>query len=374
MKNLLQGLLDQAGVTINGSKPYDIQVHDERFYKQFLLNPSLGAGESYMQGWWECAQLDELFFRVTRHFNTNDLYHTWKMGVVRLINTLINQQSQRRSKKVANEHYNLDNDLYQHMLGDTMAYTCAYWQGADTLKQAQDNKFELVCKKIDLQAGDTVLELGCGWGSFAKYAAEKYGCRVVGVNISKEQIKYAKEFTKELPVEFFLCDYRNQEIYNPNKIKFDKVVSIGLCEHIGYKNYRNFFQIVKNNLKEDGHFLLHTIGRNTSINFVDPWINKYIFPHGMLPSVKQLSENMENLFVIEDLHNFGVDYDKTLLAWHKNFVDYWPHLSLRYDEKFYRMWTYYLLSCAGVFRAREMQLWQFVLIPKGKLNGYRSVR
>lgn len=374
MKKFLEKLLAKTGVTINGDKSYDIQVRDERFYKRFLLNPSLGAGESYMEGWWDCAQLDEMFFRLTRQIDTDTLYTPWKLALMRFVNLFVNQQTRFKSRRVAKEHYNLDNSLYQYMLGDSMAYTCAYWNNAKNLDEAQRNKFNLICKKIDLQPGDKVLELGCGWGSFAKYAAETYGCEIVAVNIASEQIKYAKECGKNLPIAYFLCDYRDQKIYNPNNLKFDKVVSIGLCEHVGAKNYRHFMQIARDNLKEDGHFLLHTIGRNISANYVDPWINKYIFPNGMLPSLKQLAASAESLFVIEDLHNFGSDYDKTLMAWHKNFISHWPQLSLRYDDKFYRMWNYYLLSCAGVFRAREMQLWQFVLTPKGKLNGYRSIR
>lgn len=371
---MLQNVLQQAEVTINGSQPYDIQIHDERFYKRFLLNPSLGAGESYMEGWWSCRNLDELFFRLERSTRTDDLYRSWKIALIRCLNAISNQQSRSRSRRVAEVHYNLDNELYQAMLGESMAYTCAYWQTAKTLDQAQHAKYDLVCKKLDLKSGDKVLELGCGWGTFAKYAAENYGCQITAVNIAKEQIKFAQKNCKKLPVNFYLSDYRDPHIYNPDRIKFDKVVSIGLCEHIGYKNYRQFLQIVRSNLEDNGLFLLHTIGRNNSVNFVDPWINKYIFPNGMLPSIKQLSGNMENLFVVEDLHNFGADYDKTLMAWHRNFDKSWPKLSARYDERFYRMWTYYLLSCAGIFRARGMQLWQFVLSPKGLLNGYHSIR
>lgn len=374
MENILQNILDKAGININGNQPFDIRINDERFYKRLLRNFSLGAGESYMDGWWSCKKLDELFFRVTRQVNTDQFYRSRKFFFLRLINTFINRQTPRRSRQVAMQHYNLDNELYRKMLGESMAYTCAYWRNATTLDQAQRDKFDLVCKKIELKPDDHILELGCGWGSFAKYAAEKYGCKITAVNISDEQIKYAKEFCKGLPVEFHLCDYRDTHIYNSKNLKFNKAVSIGLCEHVGPKNYRKFFQIVRSNLKEDGLFLLHTIGRNNTFKVVDPWMNKYIFPNGILPSIKQLSSNLENIFIIEDLHNFGSDYDKTLMAWKNNFDKHWPELSTRYDEKFYRMWTYYLASCAGVFRAREMQLWQFVLTPKGKLNGYNSVR
>lgn len=374
MENLLKSMLNTAGITINGTQPFDIQIHDQSFFKRFMLNPSLVAGESYMEGEWSCKQLDELFFRVMRRMNTDVVYDTWKIKLVRLFNALVNQQTPKKSQRVAIQHYNLDNTLYQYMLGESMAYTCAYWQNAKTLDEAQYNKYDLICRKINLQPGEKVLELGCGWGGFAKYATEKYGCEVVAVNISSEQIRYAKELCGNLPVTLHLCDYRDQDVYNPKRIKFDKLVSIGLCEHIGYKNYRNFMGIARENLKDDGLFLLHTIGRNDSANFVDPWINKYIFPNGLLPSIKQLGASMELLFVVEDVHNFGTDYDKTLMAWKNNFDEHWQELSAHYDEKFYRMWSYYLLSCAGTFRAREMQLWQWVLSPKGVLGGYKSVR
>lgn len=374
MKKIVQDLLDKAGITINGPKPYDIQVHDQRFFKSILLNPSLGAGESYIHGWWDCQQLDELFFRITRDSKADIIYRNWKMYLIRLANAIFNQQTKKKSQTVIRKHYNLDNELYSYMLGKSMAYTCAYWCNTDDLDQAQLQKFDLICRKLDLQPGDKVLELGCGWGSFAKFAAQQYQCEVTAINISSEQIRYAKESTENLPIKFLLSDYRDIPSYNPSHIKFDKIISIGLCEHVGYKNYRQLMEVARKNLKDDGLFLLHTIGRNTSINYVDPWINKYIFPNGMLPSISQLSASMETLFVMEDLHNFGADYDKTLIAWSKNFQEHWPKLAIRYDENFYRMWLYYLHSCAGAFRAREMQLWQFVLSPKGKLNGYRSIR
>jgi cyclopropane-fatty-acyl-phospholipid synthase len=370
----VEQFLNKAGIELNGNQPFDIRVLDSRFYKQSFLEPSLAVGESYTAGWWECDQLDELFFKVTRHYQNQNTLPTLSALISYFRNTFMNLQSRGRSKQVAEIHYNLGNNLYQAMLGPTMAYTCGYWKRATTLDQAQQDKFDLVCRKIDLQQGDTVLELGCGWGSFAKYAAEKYGCKVVAVNISTEQVKFAREICAHLPVEVFLCDYRDSKVYNPNKVTFDKIVSIGLCEHVGQKNYHSFMHIAQENLKESGLFLLHTIGKNESSRYVDPWINRYIFPNGMLPSVKYLAESMENLFVLEDLHNFGADYDKTLMAWHQNFVEHWPELHLQYGDEFFRLWNYYLLSCAGAFRARSMQLWQLVLSPKGLLGGYTSVR
>lgn len=366
--------LQDAGITVNGTQPYDIKVHNDQLFKRMGIDPSLGAGEAYMDGWWDCDCLDELFNRICRQRLDLKFRSGWTVAFQSATNLLLNLQSRARSKQVAEQHYNLGNDLYRRMLGNTMAYTCAYWKDATSLNQAQMNKFDLVCRKLNLKEGEKVLELGCGWGSFAKYAAEKYGCHVTAVNISVEQVKYAQEICSGLPVQIHLCDYRDAQTYNPSQIQYDKVVSIGLCEHVGNKNYREFLNTARKNMKENGLFLLHTIGNNITESFVDPWINKYIFPNGMLPSVQQLSKAMEGQFVLEDLHNFGADYDKTLMAWYHNFVKSWPEISNRYDERFYRLWSYYLLSCAGGFRARSMQLWQMVLSPKGVLGGYESIR
>lgn len=373
-KSSINNYLQSTGVTINGSKPYDIHVHDDRFYNRLLFNPSLAAGETYMEGLWDCDRLDELFFRLCSLEFKDELYGKWSVAVKKAANVLFNFQSRIRSKEVAERHYDLGNDLYMDMLGKSMAYTCGYWKNAKTLDQAQYDKFDLVCRKVHLKPGETVLDLGCGWGTLAKFMAENYGCNVIAVNISQEQVRYAQEICKGLPVKVFLCDYRDENKYNPEKKPFDKIVSVGLCEHVGHKNYPRFMQLVRNNLKDNGLFLLHTIGKNESSHLCDPWITKYIFPNGILPSVKLLSGAMENLFIIEDLHNFGADYDKTLMAWHKNFNDNWPHLKEKYSQTFFRLWNYYLLTNAGAFRARSVQLWQMVLSPKGVPGGYETVR
>jgi len=320
-----------------------------------------------MDGWWDCPHLDEFFFKVLRADLDEEL-RNWRIVVHHLKARIVNLQTKSKSLVVAQKHYDAGNDLYARMLGESMAYTCGYWKGAKNLDEAQDAKFELICKKIGLKPGMTVLDLGCGFGGFLKYAAEHYKISGVGINISKEQVKFAREATKGLPLEFQLIDYRD------TKGTFDRVVSIGMTEHIGYKNYRGFLELVHERLSDDGLFLLHTIGANKSETASDPWTNTYVFPNGHLPSIKQLGESMENLFTMEDWHNFGADYDKTLMAWHHNFVAHWDEIKNEYDERFYRMWTYYLLSCAGAFRARRLQLWQVVLSKKGVLGGYRSVR
>jgi cyclopropane-fatty-acyl-phospholipid synthase len=366
-REVITKLAARAGVEINGDEPWDIQVHNDNFYPRVLAQLHLGLGESYMDGWWDAPKLDEFFFRALRA-NLDKELRNWRVAMHYVRAAIFNYQTKSRSVKVAEQHYDVGNKLYEHMLGKTMAYTCGYWKDAKTLDKAQEAKFELICKKIGLQPGMKVLDLGCGFGGFLKYAAEHYEISGVGINISKEQIKFAKDSTKGLPLDFKLIDYRDAQG------KFDRVVSIGLTEHIGHKNYREFLTIAHDRLSDDGLFLLHTIGSNTSNTATDPWTNKYIFPNGHLPSISQLGSAMEKLFVMEDWHNFGADYDKTLMAWHKNFVANWDVIKHDYDQRFYRMWTYYLLSCAGAFRARKIELWQVVLSKKGVLGGYQSVR
>ncbi len=366
-KERITRVLHEAGITMNGKKPWDIQVHDERFYKTVLLKWSLGFGESYMDGSWDTDALDELIYRlyISKTENKNGNLPS-KIDMCKA--KLLNQQSKIRAKKVADVHYDLGNDMYSLMLGETMQYTCAYWKQAKTLDEAQVNKLDLICRKLQLQEGDKVLELGCGWGGFAKFAAENYGVQVDAYNISKEQVEYARQRNKGLPVTIHLADYRDA------KGTYDKVAAIGLCEHVGYKNYPSLMQVAHRSLKKHGLFLLHSIANNFSTTHCDPWFNKYIFPNGMLPSVKQLGEAMENLFVMEDWHNFGPDYDKTLVAWYLNFDKHWPQLREKYGTRFYRMWKYYLLSLAGAFRARRIQLWQVVMSKDGLPGGYESVR
>jgi cyclopropane-fatty-acyl-phospholipid synthase len=293
---------------------------------------------------------------------------TWSLATQFLKAKIFNLQKKSKAFEVAEKHYNAGNSLYQFMLDRRMTYTCAYWKNAKNLDEAQEAKLDLVCKKIGLKPGMKVLDIGCGFGSFMKFAVEKYGVTAVGVSVSEEQIKLGMELCKGLPIEFRFQDYR--EITG----KYDRIVSIGMIEAVGYKNFRKFFKVVSEALNDEGLFLLHTIGYHISTTIGDPWIDKYIFPNGLLPSLNQLSRAAERLFIVEDLHNFGADYDKTLMAWHKNFEAHWPELKHNYNQRFYLMWRYYLLQCAGIFRARKGQLWQIVLSKQGVLGGYESVR
>ncbi len=359
-KEIISELVAEADIRLNGNKPWDIQVHDDRFYQRVMEEVELGFGESYMDGWWDCEALDECISRIVRAQLEQKLKKDWKMFWYVARARVLNRQKQSRALQVAEQHYDLGNDLYRAMLDARLNYTCGYWKHAAALDQAQEAKLELVCQKINLRSGMTVLELGCGWGSFAKYAAEKYGARVTALNISTEQVRLAREFCAGLPVEIRQQDYREAEG------SYDAVVSIGILEHVGYKNYRTYMEIVNRCLKDDGIAFIHTIGRNTSSIVVNRWIDKYIFPNGMLPSIAQIGAAMEDLFVMEDWHNFGPDYDTTLMAWYRNFEQAWPQLQAKYDERFYRMWRFYLLSCAGAFRSRSQQLWQIVMTKPGR--------
>jgi cyclopropane-fatty-acyl-phospholipid synthase len=295
-------------------------------------------------------------------------YATWDLRLAALRARLFNLQKLQRAFEVGRRHYDLDTHIFQAMLGKRLVYSCGYWKDAETLDEAQEAKLDLVCRKLELKPGMRVLDIGCGWGEALKFAAERYGVHGVGITISEEQQRYAQQLCAGLPVDIRLMDYR--ELAEP----FDRVFSIGMFEHVGYKNYRSYMQTVRNCLKPDGLSLLHCIGGNETVHDTDPWIDRYIFPNGMLPSIRQIGEAIEGLFVMEDWHNFSVDYDTTLLAWRDNFEQSWRSLSSRFDERFHRMWLYYLDSCAASFRARKNQLWQIVLSPDGVQGGYRAPR
>jgi cyclopropane-fatty-acyl-phospholipid synthase len=367
-KNTLLDMLDSAGVKVDGNNPWDIKIHDERFYNRLLAQRSLGLGETYMDGWWDCQKLDEFFYRIQRSPIDNKIKPGMPLLFEALFARVINMQAKSRAFQVGERHYDLGNELFVNMLDKRMIYSCGYWKDAQTLDEAQANKLDLICRKLGFQPGMKILDIGCGWSGLAKYAAEKYQVKVVGITVSKEQVDLGKTFCEGLPIEIRLQDYRDVNE------KFDRIVSVGMIEHVGYKNYETYMEVVSRCLNDDGLFLLHTIGGDKSVTSVDPWMNRYIFPNGMLPSVKQLGGSFEGKFVMEDWHNFSADYDKTLMAWYRNLTANWDKIKANYNERFHRMWNYYLLSCAGAFRARRIQLWQIVLSRNGILGGYKSIR
>jgi cyclopropane-fatty-acyl-phospholipid synthase len=353
-QRVLSALLEGSGVTLNGDAPWDPQVYHPDFCSRLLRHGSLGLGESYMDAWWECDSIDELACRLLQHGLGERARPPSDRLMYRLQAGLINLQSKARAYMVGEAHYDLGNDLFERMLDPTMCYSCGYWKEAESLHQAQLAKLELACRKLDLRPGMHVLDIGCGWGSFAEYAARHHGVSVTGITISREQAALARERCAGLPVEIALMDYRDLEG------SFDRIVSIGMFEHVGHRNYFLYFQTVNRLLAKGGLLLLHTIGSNTSEVCVDPWIDRYIFPNGMLPSARQVAEASEGQLLLEDWHNFGPDYDRTLMAWRDNFDSHWQELEERYSERTRRMFRYYLSVCAGAFRARDLQLWQIV--------------
>lgn len=366
-RHKLEALLAPADVKVGGDRPWDIQVYNDEFCARVLSEGSMGLGESYMDGWWDCAKLDDFFYRILRA-GLHDKIKPWIEVFRALKGRLANLQRPSRAYQIGQHHYDMGNTLFKCMLDRRLIYSCGYWENATSLDEAQETKLDLVCQKLRLQPGMRVLDIGCGWGGTAKFIAEKYQAEVVGITVSEEQTRFGKELCRGYAVDIRLQDYRSL------RGKFDRVLSIGMFEHVGHKNYVSFMHKVKTCLKDDGLFLLHTIGGNRSVFHVDPWIQRYIFPNYMLPSSRQICSAIEGLFVFEDWHNFGADYDKTLMQWFRNFDTNWNILKNQYDDRFYRMWKYYLLSCAGASRARTHQLWQIVLSPGGVPGGYRAAR
>ena len=369
-RRTIEEILSPAGVTINGNAPWDVRVHDERFFARVLAKGTLGLGESYVDGWWDCDRLDELVCRGVRQ-NLDHRILDWRNQLFLMLMRLRNLQTLTRAKQVAERHYDLGNHFFSQMLGPTMNYSCAYWRGAENLDAAQEMKMDLIARKLQLRPGDRLLDIGCGWGSMARFAAERYGCEAVGVTISGAQYERAEEQLRGTRARVLLLDYRSPELSRLGP--FDKIVSIGMFEHVGRRNDREFFSVVQSLLKDDGLFLLHTILNDHSA--AEPWVNRHIFPNGMLPSHIDLDRSFRDLFVLEDLHNFGADYDRTLMAWHANYSRYESQSDFPYSMAFRRMWRYYLLTYAGSFRARTRnQLCQIVLTKGGAPSGYHSVR
>ncbi|MEH2921437.1 cyclopropane fatty acyl phospholipid synthase [Samsonia erythrinae] len=365
---IMQDMLSAADIRINGSRPFDIHVNHPGFFKRVLREGSLGLGESYMDEWWTCARLDMFFHRVLlaqlEDKLPRRLHDLTRVAIARVTNL----QSRKRARVVGEMHYDLGNDLFSLMLDPYMQYSCAYWKQAQTLEQAQEDKLNMICEKLQLKPGMTLLDIGCGWGGLAEFAARRYKVSVYGITISKEQQALAQQRCQGLNVTIARQDYRDLD--RP----FDRVVSVGMFEHVGPRNYDRYFHVARRCLKPDGLFLLHTIGANKTNPHIDPWINKYIFPNGCIPSIQHIAQASEPYMVMEDWHNFGADYDRTLMAWHTRFQQSWPQLSTRYSSRFHRMFSYYLNACAGAFRARDLQLWQIVFSRNGIDGGLRVPR
>ena len=344
-----------------------MRVHDERLWDRVLASRNLGLGEAYMDGWWDCDALDELFVRIVTNGVEYAIRPTPRLVAATLRAQVVNAQTVRRAARNASHHYDIGNDLFERMLDKRMLYSCGYWEQADDLDAAQEAKLDLICRKLDLRPGLRLLDIGCGWGGLAQFVAEHYDVSVVGISPAANQVALARERCAGLPVEIRQSDYRDV------RGSFDRIVSVGMLEHVGPKNLGRFFGACDALLTRDGMMLHHVIGSLVTQSSLDPWFERYIFPGGVLPSIAQIGRAAEPRWVVEDLHNFGPGYDRTLMAWHANIEDAWSALPA-YDERFRRMWRYYLLSCAAGFRSRDVQLWQWVFRRPGVASRYHAVR
>jgi len=367
-ERLITDLLATAGVAVDGDRPWDLRVHNDLFFRRLAAGGSVALGESYVEGWWDCESLDRFFDRILNDRLGRSVKTSLKTLWCSFKAMCTQSPGRRRAFAIGRRHYDIGNDLFALMLDSSMNYSCAYWQDAAGLDEAQEAKMDLICRKLDLQPGMHLLDIGCGWGGLAAYAARRYGVNVLGITVSKEQLKLARRRCRGLPVRIELMDYRDLED------TFDRILSVGMFEHVGVSRYRAFMRTVRRSLSTGGLFLLHTIAGNRSVRRCDPWISKYIFPNSMLPSSRQISSAAEKLLVLEDWHSFGPDYDLTLMAWYRNFVKNWHRIRHDYGEYFFRMWSYYLLASAGSFRARRNQLWQIVFSRDGVRPRYVSVR
>lgn len=357
-----------ADIRIDGFRPWDITVQDETVFKRFVLDGALGLGESYVAGQWDCDRVDLFFEHLLRAFLDRHSKTALAHVVTAFLNVVKNTQNKARAFQVGERHYDLSNEFYRAMLDRRMIYTCAYWKDADHLDAAQEAKLRMVCEKLEIRSGLKVLDIGCGWGGFARFAAEEFGAHVTGVTVSKAQADVAVASCAGLPVDILFKDYRDLEG------KFDRIVSLGMFEHVGWRNYRTFMKVVDGLLVDNGLFLLQTVGHRHTTLGADPWVIKYIFPNSSIPSIKQIGNSIEDLLIMEDWHNLGSDYARTLRAWHQNFVIHWPSFRDEYGDEFYRMWEYYLLSFVGAFEARFIQIWQIVLSKCNASRTYRSFR
>ena len=366
-RRMVEQLLGETDIRIDGDRPWDVRVLDGRLYRRVLSGGTLGLGEAYMDGWWECDAIDQMVDRAQRGGSARRF--SSPLATARRLDALVrNRQTRERAREVGRHHYDVGNDLYERMLDRRMVYSCGYWRSAADLDAAQEAKLTLVADKLGLEPGMRVLDIGCGWGGAAAFLAQERGCDVVAITISEQQAALARERCADLPVEIRLQDYR--DVDEP----FDRVYSIGMFEHVGFKNYEAYFEVCRRCLRDpDGLTLLHTIGGSRSTHVTDPWIERYIFPNSMLPSAAQITRAAEGTLELQDWQNFGADYAPTLMAWHANVDAAWAELP-GYDERFRRMWRFYLLSSAGTFRSGNLQLWQVVFSRQGLTDAYRGVR
>jgi cyclopropane-fatty-acyl-phospholipid synthase len=354
----LARLLAAASIQINGPGAADIAVHNPAFYTRLNREGSLGVGEAYMDGWWDCPRLDLFFQRVFSAGVDRAVARGRRGWWLLLASALGKRHTRGRAGAVARRHYDLANDIFQVMLGRWMIYTTGYWAQAADLDAEQEAKLDFVCRRLELRPGMRVLDIGCGWGGFARFAAERYRVRVEGVTLSPPQLELARSLCAGLPVELRLQDYRDL-----GPARYDAIVSLGMLEHVGYSNYGQFFHTARAVLAPGGRMYLSTIGASYTARSTDPWVERYIFPNSHLPSIAQIRRALESRFVPSAWENWAAHYDRTLMAWFANFDAHRRGWQQQYGDRFHRMWKFYLLSSAAAFRAQRLHSWHILLDP-----------
>ena len=348
--------------------PVKLKILDKKLHYKLFLYPDLFFGEAYTDGSIVIENgtlnefLDITFKNVGRN-ETNIFSSTLNKfrGTYRF---LTNFNFISKSKSNVAHHYDISDDLYELFLDTKRQYSCAYFKNEnDTLETAQNNKIDHIIKKLNLKPNQRVLDIGSGWGSLAIEIAKKTQCEVVGITLSENQLKYSKKKAKEMnlenQVQFKLTDYR--EINE----KFDRVVSVGMFEHVGRKFYNKYFKQVSNFLKDDGIALIHTIGSVNPPRDPHPWITKYIFPGGYTPSLSEISSPIEKSgLIISDLEILRMHYAHTLRHWKERFLNEKEKVLEKFDEKFFRMWEFYLTASQMAFKWGDQVVFQFQLTKK----------
>ncbi len=388
MKDLIKTLREQLHITTD-----DFNVVSDNFYRRLEDGGDLSIiiGESYMAGEWTSKDLLGFFRKIMVVDNYFELlYLTFKntpMKTTKLLwnillsdiklqlsDKLKNNQTIQLAKRVGEQHYDIPDILYEHMLDSNRQYTCAYWKpNTNTLEEAQQDKINLLIDKMQIPK-DTkmnILELGCGWGGLAAAISKRYPkCKVEGISISQEQIEFADEKYGSKKLKYNFCDYRDL----PNKKKkYDRIIAVGIIEHIGIKNYKELFKICEKVLTDDGIFVLHGITQHRQAKYITgskktattPWIDKYIFPGGYAPTAEQLLYSAQSIgLMYHHVQNLSISYAKTLQEWYNNVVLHWPIIRAAnpsfFTQSFYNMWEFYLLCCVISFETKQLQLSQYV--------------
>lgn len=333
-------------------------IRDSRATKQIARDGEFELGQTYMEGRWDVGDgdLKALLILLRSNFSPK-IVSKWYFPLTKLY-----QQYNKISRSYRNisYHYDTEESIFRMFLDKEMYYSCAYFKHeSDTLEQAQFNKSEMIAHKLLLEPGMKILDIGCGWGSLALHLAKHYNVHVTGITLSKEQLRVAKEEAKtrglDTKINFLLADYRE---YQPRE-KYNRIVSVGMLEHVGAQDLPVYFECLHNMLAEDGVALVHTIGNKGVATEVNPWINRYIFPGGRIPALSEIATGLEkSRLMLTDLEIWRLHYAWTLREWLKRFELHKEQVLSIKDETFYRMWEFYLAACSMSFKVDDLVVFQ----------------